>query len=259
MPPEPALALSSERLIRAGFAHAFFLRTGGVSAGAYASLNFAASTGDDPANVERNLGLAATELGVRRERIYFLSQVHGIGSVRLDGTEDPRKMVKVEGDATFSTTAGVACAVRSADCGTILAGDRRSGAVVAIHAGWRGTELGVVEAGFRALREALGAEGDLVVAVGPLIEKCCFEVGLDVAARLASCSPLGEDAIARRAGEKAFVDLRAILGAKLEALGVKRDAIDQVGGCTVCDRERFFSYRRDGQKSGRMMAAIVAR
>ena len=64
----------------------------------------------------------------------------------------------------------IACAVRSADCGTILIGDRASGAVCAIHAGWKGTTLGVVEAGVRALRARVGGEGDLVAAVGPHIE-----------------------------------------------------------------------------------------
>jgi YfiH family protein len=223
-----------------------------VSPDPYATLNFAASTGDDPANVAANLERASALLGV--ERIGFLSQVHGTHAVRLDGREDPRELVRVEGDATFSTVEGVACGVRSADCGTILAGDRETGAVVAIHAGWRGTELGVVEAGIAALREAIGSRGDIVAAIGPLIESCCFEVGADVAARLASCSALRERAIVKRVGEKAFVDLRAILEQKLSALGVETD---QVRGCTVCDRARFFSYRREGKVSGRMLAAIV--
>jgi len=153
---------------------------------------------------------------------------------------------------------GVACGVRSADCGTLLIGDRVSGAVCAVHSGWRGTVQGAAAAGVRALRELVGAEGDLVVAVGPLIEACCFEVGDDVAAELAACSSRGEQAV-DRSREKAHVDLRSILDAQLAEVGIASHAIDHVRGCTVCDRERFFSFRRDGKESGRLLSAVVAR
>jgi YfiH family protein len=252
------MLLSSALLTRHDFAHGFFTRRGGVSGGLYASLNFAASTGDDPANVRENVSRAASALRVTPARLYFLSQVHGTTAVRLGGADPREDLLVVEGDATFSTIGGVACGVRSADCGTILIGDRTTGAALAIHAGWRGTELGVVESAVMALRQALGDAGDLIAAVGPLIETCCFEVGRDVAERLAAVSAVGEGAIDRQRS-KPHVDLRRILGAKLEALGLSDDAIDHVRGCTVCDPERFFSYRRDGKASGRLLSAIVAR
>jgi YfiH family protein len=249
---------TSNLLSQHGFAHGFFSRRGGVSEGSYATLNFAASTGDDPDRVRENVSRAATELGIGPERLYFLSQVHGTVAVRLTGTEARDDVVRMEGDATFSTARGVACGVSSADCGTILIGDRETGAVLAIHAGWRGTEIGVVESAVFALRQALGKEGDLIAAIGPHIEVCCFEVGADVAERLARSSSLGEGAV-DRLSEKPHVDLRRILEAKLVALGFATDAIDHVRGCTVCDAERFFSYRRDGKLSGRLLSAIVSR
>jgi len=252
------MRLLSQELSRHGFVHGFFSRRGGVSSGPYATLNFAASTGDDPSNVSENVARAARELEVPAERLYFLSQVHGTHAVRLRGDEAREQVLFVEGDATFSTVSGVACGVRSADCGTLLIGDRASGAALAIHAGWRGTEIGVVEAAVATFREALGTDGDLIAAIGPHIEVCCFEVGDDVAKRLADSSPAGETVV-DRTREKPHVDLRKILEAKLIRLKFRPEAIDHVRGCTVCDEERFFSYRRDGKASGRLLSAIVAR
>lgn len=248
--------LTSRLLASSGFSHGFFTRQGGVSPSPFGSLNVAASVGDDPANVEKNVGRAAEALGVAPAKLYYLSQVHGVAAVTLTGSEVPDDVVQLRGDITLSKVPGVACAVRSADCGTLLIGDRVSGAVCAVHSGWRGTVQGAAAAGIHALRELVGGQGDLVVAVGPLIEACCFEVGDDVAAELAACSSRGEQAV-DRSREKPHVDLRSILDAQLSEVGIA--GVEHVRGCTVCDRERFFSFRRDGKESGRLLSAIVVR
>lgn len=257
------MGLASPLLDAAGFSHAFFTRRGGVSAAPFATLNFAAKTGDAPEHIQENLARAAAWLGVPAGRVYFASQVHGVVALEIDGAEDRAAFARREADATFALERGFACGVRSADCGTILVGDRASGAALAIHAGWQGTELGVVGASIAALRASLARsssrEPDLVAAVGPHIEACCFEVDVDVAARLAACSSLGERAIDRAAGSKRFVDLRRILTEQLAASGVARDRVDHVRGCTKCDAERFFSYRRDGKVGGRLLSAVVSR
>lgn len=256
--PESEIALRSRLLTEAGFHHAFFTRQGGVSGPPWASLNFAASTGDSLENVRQNLAMAGALLGEAPERIYFLSQVHGTAVEVLEGDEDRTEVVLREGDVTASMAPRVVCGVRSADCATLLLGDRRTGAAAAVHAGWRGTVAGVVASAVAALRGLTGAELDLVVAIGPHIERCCFEVGEEVAAELAACSSLGERAVARGPrAEKPKVDLRAILEAQLASLGVRE--IDHVRGCTVCERARFFSYRREGQVSGRLLSAIAVR
>jgi YfiH family protein len=249
--------LQSPLLASSGFSHGFFTRQGGVSRAPFDSFNVAASVGDDPANVRTNVGRAAEALGVPPARLYYLSQVHGVAAVSLTGNEVPDDVVQLRGDITLSDVPGVACAVRSADCGTLLIADRVSGAVCAVHSGWRGTVQGAAAAGIEALRGLIGARGDLVVAVGPLIEACCFEVGDDVAAELAACSSRGERAV-DRSREKPHVDLRTILDAQLADAGVALGSIDHVRGCTVCDRERFFSFRRDAKQSGRLLSAIVA-
>jgi polyphenol oxidase len=250
--------LRSHLLASSGFSHGFFTRLGGVSRAPFDSLNAAVSVGDDPASVRINVERAALALGVTASRLYYLSQVHGVAAVTLTGDERPEAVVERRGDITLSNVAGVACGVRSADCGTLLIGDRVTGAVSAIHSGWRGTVAKAALAGVSALRALSGRKVDLVAAVGPLIETCCFEVGDDVALELSGCSALGAAAV-DRSRERAHVDLRAILEAQLVEAGLDPAAVEQVRGCTVCDRERFFSFRRDGKKSGRLLSAIVAR
>ena len=241
-----------------GFRHAFFTREGGVSRPPWDSLNFAVSVGDDAASVQENLRLAALALGVERGRLYMLSQVHGTASHALTGEEDPADVVRRVGDITTSHAAGVACCVRTADCVPVLVADRASGAVAAIHSGWRGTVAGAASAGVAALRALVQGEGDLVAAIGPHIASCCFEVGDDVADALAECSGAGAAAVARAPGQKPRVDLRRIVRAQLEASGLRPDQIDDVLGCTYCEPRSFHSFRRDGARSGRLLSAIVA-
>lgn len=253
VPADAAPALQSPKLLEAGFRHAFFTREGGVSAPPFASLNFFSGSGDDLSKVAENFRRAALQLQVPVARIFVLSQVHGTAHRILTGAERRDDVIHEQGDITVSQTADVACGVRTADCAAILLADRKSGAVAAVHSGWRGTVDGAGPAGVTALRELIGNDGDIVAAVGPHIERCCFEVGDDVAATIAASTPLGRDIVEARE-PRPHVDLRRVIERQLADLGVE---VDHVPGCTVCDEPRFHSYRRDGKVSGRMLAAIV--
>ncbi len=256
--PIPA-ALESPLLARSGFSHAFFTRAGGVSRPPWDTLNFAAGTGDDPAAVRENFELAARILGVEASHLHVVSQVHGVAARVIDVGETREDVLRAVADITLSRAPGVACGVRTADCVPILIADRSTGAVAAIHSGWKGTVANVAAAGVRALRDLIGARGNLVAAIGPHIETCCFEVGPDVAAELAGCSSLGDSVVVIGAGtnDKPHVNLRAIVRAQLEGEGIAGAAIDDVRGCTVHDSDRFHSYRRDGKIGGRLLSAIV--
>jgi len=258
--------LESLLLAREGFRHAFFTRRGGHSPAPFDSLHFG-TAGHGVDHLAANVRVAATALGVDPARLYTVTQVHGREAMVARGTEARRELLRCKADAVVSTTSSVACGVKVADCVPILLADRASGAVAAIHSGWQGTELNVVAAGIAALRGELGASGrrgdaagacDLVAAIGPHIEVCCFEVGDDVAERLRRCAP-SIDVVDHRPGARPHVDLRKIVRAQLEASGLRRDAIDDVRGCTKCDGGRFFSYRRDSDQSGRLLAAIAVR
>jgi YfiH family protein len=204
--------LTSSLLQQAGFSHAF------------------------PTRDEADASLLAA-LGVAR--VIQVKQVHGARVVLAAEAEGQ------EGDAIVGREPGVAVGVRVADCVPVLVADEASGAVAAIHAGWRGVVAGVVRAGVE-----LVAGRRMVAAIGPCIGACCFEVGLEVADQVGF--------VVHRRGDKAYVDLRAAVRSQLEARGVERKRIEDVAGCTRHEPELFHSFRRDGAGSGRMLAAIVA-
>ena len=248
--------LESPLLRSAGFRHAFFTRNGGVSEGPYRSLSFSIAAGDEPRHVTRNLERAALALGVESARVHFLSQVHGPITHTLSGSETQAELIHVEGDALVSHVAGLACGVRSADCVPVLLADRKSGAVAAAHAGWRGAVNGIVSSAVAALR-GLTPNPDLIAAIGPHISLAAFEVSEDVAQTLLDASHDPE--IIDRTRAKPHVDLRRMLRAELRGLGLADGSIDDVWGCTVLEPARFFSFRRDGKASGRHLSAIVPR
>jgi len=249
--------LQSPSLSREGFRHAFFTRRGGSSGPPYDSLHFG-SAGQDLETLASNVQSAAKALGVLADRLYVVTQVHGRETITLRGDEARAEVLERKADVVLSRAAGIACGVKIADCVPVLVADRESGAVAAVHSGWQGTVANVVEAGVTALRAEIGRRGDLMAAIGPHIETCCFEVGDDVAQRLAACVSR-TDVIDHHRGPRPHVDLRKIVRAQLVALGLSNESIDDVPGCTKCDPDRFFSFRRDREKSGRLLSAIVAR
>jgi YfiH family protein len=227
--------LRSRLLSEAGFLHAFPERT--------------AADGE----LARALGVDA----VRQ-----VKQVHGGDAIEVGGDGDPPAAAEADALVARAGTRPVAVGMRVADCVPILVADEASGAVAAIHAGWRGVTRGVVKAAV----ERLGARGRLVAAIGPCIGACCFEVGRDVAEQIALSAPgahvfasetLGGNGTLR--DDKAYVDLRAAVRAQLVAAGVESTRIEDVPGCTKHEAGRFHSFRRDGAHSGRMLAAIATR
>lgn len=250
-----AVGLRSRLLSEAGFVHAFFTRHHGWSTGPYASLNLSPLVGDDEARVHENLKLVAESLGVPLARLLYAAQVHGNDVAVVGNETDAAALRRHPADAVVSVAAGVACAVRTADCVPLLVADRASGAVAAIHAGWRGVAAGVVAAAISRMRREIGATGDLIVAIGPHISVAAFEVSEEVAEQLCRASPV-PDVVQRGAG-RPHVDLERILRGQLDQLGVVPAAVERVGGCTVADPDRWFSYRRDGKGSGRHLHAIV--
>ncbi|MBN1611713.1 MAG: peptidoglycan editing factor PgeF [Polyangiaceae bacterium] len=248
--------LTSPLLSAAGFRHAFFTRHHGWSTGPFATLNFSVSVGDAEHNVAQNHGLAAAQLGVLPEQICCATQAHGRRVLVLEASARSAEVAAQEADALVSIHPGLACGVRTADCIPILLADRISGAVAAVHAGWRGVVGGVVTAAVEQLRAAVGDRGALLAAIGPHISSAAFEVSEELAVTLRDCAPTVE--VVSYHAEAPHVDLGRIVCQQLCHAGIPRVCVDRVGGCTASDPGRYFSYRRDGARSGRHLSAIVA-
>lgn len=250
--------LKSRLLSARSVAHGFNLRSTGKSSGPYGGSNLSRSVGDDPHNVEANHGEFARAVGYPPGRLFEASQVHGAAVVNVREGDDVRAVRAIEADALVSASPGVPLGVRVADCVPILLFEPNSGAVAAIHAGWRGVVAGVVEAGIDALQRISGfGPNDVVAAVFPHIGRCCFEVGPEVARALLEVSPKPDVVDSTHA--RPHVDLSALVRAILIEQGLAGDHVEAVPGCTRCEPHAFFSFRRDGAHSGRHVAAIVAR
>ena len=254
-PPLPSV-LVSPLLEARGVRHGFSTRNGGVSTGAFATLNAAAGPGDDPDAVRENLRLFSAAIDIDASRLYQIGQVHGSAVREVRPADDREALVREEGDALVARDPSIAIGIRVADCVPILLLDERSGHVAAVHAGWRGVVSSVISAALVALAEH-AVRPAIVAAIGPCIGVCCFEVGRDVADLIEESAPGEPSIVQARPGAAPHVDLRLAVRRQLLALGVEPARIDDVPGCTHCDDARFFSYRRDGARSGRHIAAIA--
>ncbi len=219
-------------------------RAGGVSRGRYASFNLGDHVGDDPAAVARNREILRDALSLPAEP-RWLRQVHG--TQVIDAAQGD---AHGEADGVWSAQPGVVCAVLTADCLPVLLCDRTGTKVAAVHAGWRGLAAGVIEQGVRAL--AVAPE-ELLVWLGPAIGPRAFEVGPEVRTAFMKHDPVAAGAFVPSRDGRFLADLYALARLRLSALGVTR--ISGGGFCTFTDRDRFFSFRRDGS-CGRMASLI---
>jgi len=220
----------------------FSTRHGGVSPAPFDSLNLGRLTDDDGANVDANRERLAAAVGLPRERFLYGRQVHGARVRRAAEPPGPERPAADE-DGQATALADAAALVFVADCLPIVLA--AGGAVAAVHGGWRGLAGGIVGEGVAALRE-LGAQGPVHAAIGPGAAGCCYEVGEEVHARFA-------DVPGARRGER-NLDLPAVARARLAEAGVER--VHDLGLCTFCRRDLFFSHRGDGGVTGRQAGVV---
>jgi len=252
------LITQSKLLLDHGFAHGFSTRRGGVSKPPFDALNLGRNLGDDMAHVEINHGCLAEVIGYDVKRLAEASQVHGTRCVSIEEPFNVLTFRQQEADAIIATQPRDAASTRTADCTPVLIGCLATRAVVAIHAGWRGTVEGVIPNAIKAFREQ--PRGRLVAAIGPHIRAASFEVGDDVAARIdeaGRAAGLTGSVITRAEGKRAHADLSRVVVGQLMQCGLALSDIDDVGGDTFADASLYFSHRRDAQHAGRQLSVIV--
>ena len=241
--------------------HGFTTRVGGVSKGHLESLNLGINRSDDPENVRENYRRLANAVGFSLDRLVLTHQTHS-DIVRVVTDADCLGSLShkdyPECDALVTNTPGVALMVFAADCTPILFHDPITGAVGAVHAGWRGTANGIAAKTIDAMVTAFGCKREnICAAIGPNIGQCCFETDDDVPA--AMLAAFGEDAHAyiRQKGEKYFVDLKGLNALWLRRKGVKNMAISTE--CTCCNPRLFWSHRATKGVRGSQGAIIMCK
>ena len=190
-----------------------------------------------------------------------LRQVHGDRVVVFDG--DTRKIERLwreEGDSLITRAPGFALGVFTADCLPILLYDPGQQAIGIVHAGWRGTARGVSKKAVERMEAVFHCRSaDILVAMGPCIGPCCYEVDGPVKEAFENFG-FSWGSISRPGGEgKWFLDLSLANSLLLEASGVRKENIEILRNCTSCRRDIFYSYRNADKKAGRQLNYIALR
>lgn len=251
-----------EYLISTGITtpHCFTTRFGGVSQGYLSSLNIGANRGDDMENVEKNYEILCAALGVPKNRLVLTRQTHS-DIVRQVNRQDHLSLDHrdyPECDALITNDPGTCLVVFTADCTPILLHDPVTGAVGAIHAGWRGTAADIAGKTVNAMVSAFGCDPkNIRAAIGPNIGACCFETDFDVPeAMIKALGDRAKNHIIQK-GVKYYVNLKAMNALFLQRAGVQK--IDISTDCTACQHQRFWSHRVTGGQRGSQGALILCK
>jgi YfiH family protein len=214
-------------------------RHGGISSAPYDTLNLGLHVNDDPVRVSRNRQSLSPFMP---SEPVWLEQVHGTVVANADAAD-----CRVVADACIARQRGSVCVVMTADCLPVLLCDEAGTVVGAAHAGWKGLAAGVIEATVKAMEVA---PQKIMAWLGPAIGPHAFEVGSDVRATFMAHDVTASEAFTVH-GEpgKYHADIYQLARQRLQALGITR-----IHGGTLCtyqQKDKFFSYRRDGV-TGRM-------
>lgn len=237
-------------------------REGGVSSGNWQSLNFGLHSGDNFSDVLENRKRLQDRLEISSRQMVFAQQTHR-KNVHVAGLNDRgRGSVNYE-EAVADTDAFVSCekqlciTMQTADCVPVFLYDTKNKAIGIVHAGWRGTVQNITGETLKAMSAHYHTSpSDVIAAIGPSISAQAFEVGNEVVEAIYTCFGKNADSLITTINDKPHVDLWRANVIQLTSVGVKERNIEIAGICTYADN-RFFSARRDGLESGRMLSGIM--
>ena len=206
------------------------------------------------------------EIGVPRQGVpgavpssWVLSvkQVHGTDALVVDRAVTAADRFIGGWDALVTDQPGVMVAVRTADCVPVLIQDPKRRVVAAIHAGWRGAVAGIVPKTLRLLESRFGScPDDVRISIGPSAGACCYEVDEPVLDKVRQACSHWEQVIQAGRNGHAHLDLKALVKEQARSVGARPEFISSVNLCTICHKDVFFSYRREGKVNGTMVSAI---
>lgn len=243
-------------------AHFCSTRDGGVSVGNYASNNLSPFSGDEMDSVTENQHKLAKWLGIDSDKIILPFQTHGtevreINSRFFGLTQDERSKYLNGIDAIFTKLENICIGISTADCVPLLFYDPQKQIIAAAHAGWRGTCGRIAETTIAALVDNYNCNPkDIIATIGPSISSAVYEVGQEVVENFENAGfDISEIVEIRK--KSIYLDLWKANKLSLLEAGLTEENIEVAGTCTFTEHERFFSARRLGIKSGRLMSGIM--
>ena len=240
--------------------HAFTTRFGGVSPAPFDSLNLGLHRGDTDENVAENYRILAASVGFDLNKLVMSHQIHS-DIVRVVTAADAKGIDHhnyPECDGLITNTPGVALWIFTADCTPILLHDPVTGAVGAVHAGWRGTAAAIAAKSVEKMVECFGCDPkNIRAAIGPNIGVCCFETNADVPEAMLAAFGNAAKPYIHPKNDKYYVNLKELNALALRNAGVEN--ITLAAECTACQCHRFWSHRVTKGIRGSQGAVIVCK
>lgn len=236
-------------------------RKSGVSEGDFSSLNLGLYSGDKPENIQENFKLLFDFTGIKPHQLFIPHQTHGEEIIVIDQTflqenSETQQSHLYGKDALITNIPNVYIGVTTADCVPILIYDRVKKVVGAIHAGWRGTCAKIVSKTIEKMREKFGSNpSDMFAVIGPSISVEVYNVGNELVDEFEKAGFIIND-IFQQKNEKIYLDLWKANESLLLKSGIKKENIEISRRCTFSEPETFFSARKLGVKSGRMISVV---
>jgi len=208
-------------------------------------------------DLELGIPVQGARGAARSSWMLSVTQVHGTDALVVDRALTAADHFQGGWDALVTDQPGVMVAVRTADCVPVLMYDPSNRVVAALHAGWRGAVAGIVQKTIALMQSRFGSIPErLRVSIGPSAGACCYEVDAPVLDSLRENVPDSDELLRNRSGDRAHLDLKALVRKQALAAGALPKCVTAVNLCTICHEELFFSYRREGKVTGTMVSAI---
>ncbi len=251
--PNCSWILMKEILERYGAIVAFSTRLGGVSKAPFDSLNFSKASGDDIDDVNKNLELFSKSLGFGLERLVILKQIHSDIII----VADPEAKERQTADAVIAVDSNLMLGIKTADCIPVMLIDPITRMCAAVHAGRVGTSMGITRKTVSRMVHMGVNPANLIAVIGPGIGRCCYEINGSIAGDFIDLRPELDSFLTRSRDDANFcLDLKGANIWDLVETGVCMDRIHNIDLCTACRKDLFFSYRRDGGRTGRHLSVV---
>lgn len=242
--------------------HGFSTRKGGVSVGECSTLNLGFKRNDSREAILENFEIFTNAIGIDKHSLVFTDQIHE-DKIAIVGNEDCGKGIYRDSDligvdGLITNQPGVALVTFYADCVPLFFLDTRKKVIALSHSGWRGT---VAKIGAKTLEEMNRHYGtlpeDCLVAIGPSIGPCCFEVDAPVANEFMKVFPEHKELYTLGNAGKYYIDLWKANFIQINEMGVLKQNISMASLCTLCNKNIFFSHRGDKGRTGSMAAILM--
>lgn len=238
--------------------NAFSTKRGGVSTGIYESMNLRLNCDDLKTNVEKNFGLFSAAVGIDKENLILSNQVHEDKVINVGKNDCGNGLWKENrfesADALITDEPGAALTIFFADCVPVLFLDPKRKVTALAHYGWKGTASGIcAKTVEKFVNDYKSKPEDIIVAIGPSIRVCHFEVGAEVAEIFEKNF---RSRTVEERGEKIYVNMQKAIFEQLVGEGIKKENITDSEICTFCRSDLFFSHRKTMGKRG-VMAAVA--